>query len=178
MPSPGPEPRALLTMTRPPPFAVRFGHWVGDLAGLTRTEHHLALSIAVYSNAVGVAWPGRERLAHDTRCTRRTVERTLKQLVAKGVLEVVTPGGGRGRATVYRLHDPSMGDTTVAVSLTRRATEPARKGVMASPKGVAGTPQEVERGMEEGDEQSCVECNGDRWVFVAGSNTVSPCSCR
>ncbi|MFZ6003788.1 MAG: hypothetical protein ACOYXM_07605 [Actinomycetota bacterium] len=136
---------------------------MGDRDDLTKTEHHLALAIATYASATGIAWPGRERLARDTRSTTRTVERTLAKLVAKGVLKIKTPGGGRGRATVYELHDPGKGDSPVAVSAPRTATQPTAKGDTPRPKGVAGSPQEVGSGIEVADGQSVDGARAQGW---------------
>lgn len=51
-----------------------------------------------------LCWPGRETIAREARVTVRCAEQVLARLVARGFLSIENKGGGKGKATIYRLH--------------------------------------------------------------------------
>lgn len=65
---------------------------------------HLAL--ADFASDEGVCWPKQETLARKARCSRRLVAAMIAEMQATGWLVVEVPGGGRGRASRYRLETP------------------------------------------------------------------------
>jgi len=98
--------------------------WItdGTLLALGETERMVLLALASHAGfSDGRAWPGVERLselasgAASEEGRKRVTKRALRQLESRGLVEVVTAGGGRGRATVYRLKPPK-GDSPVTVS--------------------------------------------------------------
>lgn len=78
------------------------------------------------------AYPGVELLSRKTGDHPRTVQRLLRELESRGLIEAVIPGGGvlaggaRGRATVYTLHLEGKDDRTppFASSTTSAAVIP------------------------------------------------------
>lgn len=113
---------------RPPPLAVRFGKSQGELK-LTPAQHLVALTISLYARADGGGMrPGVALLARTTDLTERAVYAALRVLEARRVIVVTDPGGGRGRATEYRLnpelHSPNSGRET----LNGRGINPERTG--------------------------------------------------
>lgn len=81
-------------------------------SGLEPTTRHVALTLSLYMNERGgSAFPGAERLAHDTGLTDRTVRDHLHKLVKTGWLEILAAGGGRNRANEYAARFPEIGNT-------------------------------------------------------------------
>lgn len=80
---------------------------------LPKPEKFLLLALADHADHEGRnVYPGVNLLAWKTGDTRRTVQRLLRRLEARGLIEAVRPGGGiiggpgeglRGRVTLYRL---------------------------------------------------------------------------
>lgn len=77
----------------------------------------------------GSAWPSVARIVHFLGYNRRTVQRALDLLVARGHWQIVEQGGGAGRTTVYApiLWEPS--DTKRAVKVPRFHSEQRAVGV-------------------------------------------------
>lgn len=113
-------------------------------------EYTLALILADFANdAGGAIFPSVETMAHNSRQSERTVQRQLKSMQACGWLELVKhAGGGRGRATQYRINpdwiadpkswagkgdklspfNPEKGDTGDTLSEPKRVTLTTEKG--------------------------------------------------
>lgn len=73
---------------------------------LTPTEYIVLTMLAHYADRDGHnARPALARLATDCSTSRRTVQRAMRGLEAKGYVTVDEPGSGRGRPTVYSLVD-------------------------------------------------------------------------
>jgi hypothetical protein len=69
---------------------------------LTATARHVALTLSLYMNERGgSAFPGAERLAHDTGLSERAVRDHLNGLVHAGWLVLLHRGGGRKNANEY-----------------------------------------------------------------------------
>jgi hypothetical protein len=92
---------------------------------------HLAL--ADFASDEGVCWPKQETLARKARCSRRLVASMISEMQVTGWLVVEVAGGGRGRASRYRLETPhrvhSIGDPNTVHSATdtvHSATETSR----------------------------------------------------
>ena len=79
-------------------------NWVWDHAVISdSTQLLVLLSVADHADPNGEhAFPSKTRLARDTRCSERTVQRHLSAMVREGILEVQEPASGR-RPTTYRL---------------------------------------------------------------------------
>jgi len=69
---------------------------------LTLPERSVLLTLADYANDAGQCWPSQDRLALESRVTRRTVQAVLPKLQAYGFLATATPRRGRS-VTVYQL---------------------------------------------------------------------------
>lgn len=65
---------------------------------------HLAIADAVGELHDWRFWMKRDTLAKKARCSVSTVARTVAALIEAGWLEVISPGGGRGKPTEYRYH--------------------------------------------------------------------------
>lgn len=99
---------------------------------LSATVRHVALTLSVYMSERGdSAYPGAERLSHDTGLSERAVRTALATLVQYGWLELVTKGGGRKKANEYRaliperVHDIQGNTFTESDSLNETTVNPA-----------------------------------------------------
>lgn len=81
-------------------------------------------------------YAAREEVARRIRRSVRTASTVLGQLVDAGLLEVVTPGGGRGRATVFRVPPmpgaPATGNREVQASRKESVAEPGNRETQTS----------------------------------------------
>jgi hypothetical protein len=112
-------------------------------------EYTLAICLADFANDDGASiFPSVARLAHNSRQSERTVQRQLKRMVSEGWLEIMAEGGGKCRATRYRISpvwidrpenwaakgdnlspfESVKGDTGVTVSETHTVTKMALNG--------------------------------------------------
>jgi hypothetical protein len=66
----------------------------------TRTDYCVMMALANYADPDGWCHPGHERLARESRSSRKTVQRTLDELVARGLL---IRRQRAGRTCEYRL---------------------------------------------------------------------------
>lgn len=110
--------------------------WVRDLRAKP-LQKLLLWALGDAAGEHGVAWPSITALRLWTGLSERAVQRTLRELVAGGVLEVVA-GGGRGRTTRYRL---LVGAALQTQSVVRGkgATPAAGRGLQgATPANVRG----------------------------------------
>ncbi len=79
-------------------------------SGLSPSTRHIALALSLYMSERGdSAFPGADRLAHDTGLHVSTVRERLAELVAEQWLDLVEKGGTKGEkrhANVYRATVP------------------------------------------------------------------------
>lgn len=80
--------------------------WVWDHSPYTGAKRLLHLGLADHANDEGIAYPGIAHLAAKAACSQEWVRQGLQALEADGFIEVVEPGGGRSKRTVYRLLAP------------------------------------------------------------------------
>ncbi len=122
-----------------PLFTWRSALCDSDMPPVTR---HVALSLSLYMSERGdSAFPGAERLAHDTGHHVSTVRRALKDLVAEGWLELVEAGGMKGekrhanvyRATVPLAHNDPLPFATGSPPLATPSTRLADPSPTATP---------------------------------------------
>jgi hypothetical protein len=90
-------------MKSTPPSVNKFS-WVRSLSAepadqISRTEHHVAVTLAGYLNQHGTGFVTHAKLARDCRFSERTVCGALTSLADKGWL--LRRSGKRGRATDY-----------------------------------------------------------------------------
>jgi hypothetical protein len=141
------------------------------------------------------AYPSVPRLSVYSGLTDRTISRVLAELVADGLLKVVSQGGGRGHPTEYELdlkalaqmRDPRLDALDLAVmdrrervtesqgsfservtSTTERVTGDARKGDSLSPEPyltVINPPREPSRSSDGGRSAAAPQT---LWVSVLG----------
>ncbi len=116
-------------------------------SSLKPTLRHVALTLSLHMNERGgSAFPSLQTLANESGLHRATVCRALAELEALGWLSR-TPGGGRGRSTVYRATAPETvadGDRlpeTVALRSETVALN-ARNSRTARPEDVKRTTRE------------------------------------
>ena len=76
--------------------------WTRDLP---HDEQAVMLAMADHAHDDGSrCFPSVARIAWKTGYQERSVRRTMAELRKRGVLELVTPGGGRGRSSRYQIH--------------------------------------------------------------------------
>jgi hypothetical protein len=78
-----------------------------------------------------IAWPSRQRIAHESRCSLSTVKRTISDLVEMGELVIVAPGGNgtEKRANVYALGPFFQGGQNEPLDISQGVTgEPLTVG--------------------------------------------------
>lgn len=104
---------------------VRAALEMPEPAGLSRL---LLIAIAEHANAAtGLASPGNELLARETRISERQVQRLLHQLVDAGFIEIAEHGGGRGRVRQLRmLFAPAVTERAQRVTNHDTLCEPER----------------------------------------------------
>jgi len=90
----------------------------GIIAASTLAEVKVLMVICRYMNAEGWAWPSVDTIAAGAGLDRRSVQRAVRSLEARQVLEVRV-GGGRARPTAYRLD--VYGGTGAALSTKKTA---------------------------------------------------------
>jgi hypothetical protein len=102
-------------VTKPDRFTQNLFRWLNQVGAdhsLTPASFRIAYEISQFLNRETLeAWPAQETLATRTSMTRRGVQFCLHALVARDHLSV-TPGGGRGHSSRYRLVVTSL-DRTV-----------------------------------------------------------------
>ena len=92
-----------------PQFGI-IPRWIARLK-LSGCEHRVLLVIACHARKeTRVARPSIETIADEANLDRRTVQRAISQLEAKGVLKRL-PGGGRGRSSEYQIIFEPAADT-------------------------------------------------------------------
>lgn len=106
--------------------------------GLTQTEKLILIGIANHDGDGG-AWPGKVTLAEYACVTARTVQRTIRSLEEKGLIETELNAGGNlhfrndRRPNRYHLHLDQRGDTGVAPSNVNGETPDATTGRHQTP---------------------------------------------
>lgn len=110
---------------------------------LPRNEILVLLAFADHANDDGIMWPSYDRVAWKTGCSRKTVERMVKDLSGRGIL-VRQPGPtGRGYTQIFRI---------VLERATRKpAFVPERSSYVASPlepEDLIRVPNKVNKGTQ------------------------------
>lgn len=78
--------------------------WVWQHSPYSGERLLLHLALADYANDEGICFPSHGTLAKKARCSTGWVSKTLRQMIADGLLEVVEKAGaGRGKVGRYRL---------------------------------------------------------------------------
>lgn len=135
---------------RPTDMSVR-----GDVYGLekARAFRSILIAIADAANADGRhSHPGSEGIASATLYSAGYCRKVVAQLVLDGWIEIEEEGGGRGRATVYRVigvdSETASGDAVYRRSQTRASTDPnprldPDKPAPQADKPAPGTPPDL-----------------------------------
>lgn len=90
--------------------------WAFDQTGLSKPLKFLLVAACDHADHAGAGiYPGIPLLATKTEDTERNVKRLLRELEATGHLEVVHPGGGKGRRKEWRA-PVEKGDILATVS--------------------------------------------------------------
>lgn len=84
-------------------MSIRFINYVWEESPYEGRKLLLHLALADFANDEGVCFPSLKTLAKKARCTDTWCSLSIKQMVVEGWLEIVDQGGGRGRASTYRL---------------------------------------------------------------------------
>lgn len=103
------------------------------------------LAIAHHVNKRGVAYPGVKRLARFIRRGERTVQRLVRELEAKGYLQVGYGLGPKG-TNVYRICTPVQGDIAMTPGVTLNGK--LSGDIQVSPKLIESELSKLRRGME------------------------------
>ena len=74
---------------------------VAWLRGKPRSVRNVYAAVRLLCNAKGLARAGLAEICEHTRLARRTVQHALRRLIGARLLQLVTPGNGRGKLAVY-----------------------------------------------------------------------------
>ena len=103
-------------------------------AGLSAPERLVLIVCCNYAGMLGEGVrPSVSTLVKLTCLSDRTVQKSLKGLVARNILQIVTAGGGQSRPTEYRL--------VADLSPYQKGASPAEFGAPSTPKSGSLTPQ-------------------------------------
>lgn len=106
---------------------------------LPPTMKMVLLRLGDYVNREGTsAWPSVELLAHECSINRRTVQRSLRDLEAAGLIVAQTETRGYYRSVVYELH-PERGDKLPPLTRTEGAAHDRLEGRRTTALGAAMT---------------------------------------
>ncbi|MEM9913991.1 MAG: helix-turn-helix domain-containing protein [Planctomycetota bacterium] len=83
--------------------------WLTRLPELCGAERGVAIVLAAHANRDWQCWPSVELMATYSGCAERTVQRALRGLEQKGLIRMVSLGGGRSLASVYQLRNTDTG---------------------------------------------------------------------
>lgn len=110
---------------------------------LDRVAKLVALTLGIYMNRRGIAWPSKQSLAEGTGYSIRTVDRAIIRLEQAGFLIVTRTAGRRSNRYTSVIHNPVTGDG-VKLSTTPSAATPTPSRVTFNPvTGDGGSSQEV-----------------------------------
>lgn len=122
---------------------------------LDSTAKHVALTLDIYMNARGIAWPSRAALAEGTGLSVRTIERALARVSQSGYLVVVRGHGRKTNRYASRLPNSDTSDApsgsvvatnaTVVASLTTRSSDTGVARSRKKPSIEAGTDHSHDR---------------------------------
>jgi hypothetical protein len=112
--------------------SIKATNWAWLVPGLTTMQRLVLVRLADRSRDGNYrCWPSTEGLAHDCATTRRTVQRTLRQLETMGAI-VTSPTPGRANSYVLAVEAMPLGGDTVspppATYETRGATYETQRG--------------------------------------------------
>jgi hypothetical protein len=68
----------------------------------------LHLALADYANDEGTCFPSQKTLARKARCSENYVRVAIKRMISDGLVEIIEPSNGRGRAITYQLKPHSL----------------------------------------------------------------------
>lgn len=91
----------------------------------------LLLAMADHANDEGICWPAVDTLAKKVRLRKRQTQYLINELEKSGAIQRLHMGGGRGKATNYRVHSPAPIREERVQSSTERVQSTARKGAVA-----------------------------------------------
>ena len=91
-------------------------------SGLDTTAKHVALTLDVYMDHRGIAWPSKSTLATATGYTVRTVDRALVRVEHAGFVVVAHSRGRKSNLYAASLPNPVTGDTVADVPTPSLAT--------------------------------------------------------
>ena len=153
----------------------------------TATRKAVALKMADCATDAGTSiWPSLDTIAYDTEISKSTVQRTIKELLALKVIEVVSEGGGRRKSTEYRFNmqrllnlvKMTMKDTQNMVKMTTKeainmVTDDKKHGHLSEKHGQSLTTEplepskERERGAQARPRANQVSYLGEEWELPA-----------
>jgi hypothetical protein len=85
-------------------MSIRLMTWVWANSPYSGERLLLHLALADFANDDGVCFPSHGTLAKKARCSMSWVSKSIRQMVADGLVEIVEPAGeGRGKVGRYRL---------------------------------------------------------------------------
>lgn len=85
-------------------MSIRLMTWVWANSPYSGERLLLHLALADFANDDGVCFPSHGTLAKKARCSTSWVSKSIRQMVADGLIEIVEPAGeGRGKVGRYRL---------------------------------------------------------------------------
>jgi DNA-binding transcriptional MocR family regulator len=107
-------------------------------SSLDATAKHVALTLDIYMNRHGIAWPSRSSLAAGCSCSVKTVARAVARLERAGFVEVKR---GHGRRSNLYLGVIPRGDTGVPTTGALVGTLTTAMGTLSPRSGDTGVPR-------------------------------------
>ena len=114
----------------------------------------LLLALADFANDEGVCWPAVGTLAKKIRLKKRQTQNLLEKLVKDGSVERLDMGGGKGKASTYRVHWPAPIENETVHSPAQRV-QPSTDTMQSSvSKGaIAIAPESLEPSLNQSSEE-------------------------
>lgn len=103
---------------------------VWGLPNLTPTQLLILVRIADRASDSGLAWPGQTSLARDCGVTKRTVSRSIQELIEAGYLAIATPPDW-GKSTVYKVITTGGGDVRMSPGVRMSPVDIVSPGEMS-----------------------------------------------
>jgi len=154
--------------------------WVWNHSPYTGSQLlvHLAIADVVNDLHNNEFYMSTEKLARKAKVSRSTVVTALGDMVERGLLAVLVPGGDLRKPTRYQFTTSALADLASADWPSELARPPR-----AIPKNPTDEPKEAasaESGLVDFSllaDAECVSCNGRGWRYHPGAGRDARCEC-
>lgn len=101
--------------------------------------------LAFHADKDGIAWPSQSKLARETACSERGVQKIIDALIREGEIELIQAGNGRGNSARYRLTKYIKGEPLVLPLDDKGRTAYSSNGndERANPETRKGEPRDI-----------------------------------